>query len=238
MYYGAVTVASIERALELLRRPGSSSALIGLSGGKDSLVTLDLCSRVFSDVQCFFMYVVRGLESIEAPVEAAAKRYGAKLHYVPHFSLGGYLRGGVMRPHLRDTVGWRKTRQVHIEALMRERTGLAWIAYGHRMAESLERRGMLHANSGFDEKGPRLYPIWDWTTADVWAYIRAAKIPPPPQLGRVNQGGVNLKFETLSWFAEHAPADLERIFEMFPYARALFHRARFAEEHAREKGPA
>ena len=35
--------------------------LVGVSGGKDSVVTLDLCARFFPHVVGFFMYLVKGL---------------------------------------------------------------------------------------------------------------------------------------------------------------------------------
>ena len=52
------------------RRLQSDACLVAFSGGKDSLVVMDMSLRSFSRVEAFFMYLVPGLESVELELEA------------------------------------------------------------------------------------------------------------------------------------------------------------------------
>lgn len=58
---GLLLLRTVETAAAITGR-----VLVSFSGGKDSVVTLDLCVKNFSHVECFFMYQVRGLSFQEA----------------------------------------------------------------------------------------------------------------------------------------------------------------------------
>jgi len=200
--------------------------LVGLSGGKDSLVTLDLAVRSFGpdNVVAFSMYLVRGLRCFEGPIERAARIYGVQVEYVPHWMLGTMLKDAVLMPHRGDAHTWRDTKLVDIEQLVRQRTGIDWIAYGHRAAESIERRGMLNRCQGFNADARRVYPVWRWRSADVFSYMSARGIPLPPTFGKDRLSGVDLRPETLLYIREHFPDDYRKILEVFPFAEAQLRR--------------
>jgi len=197
----------------------TKSVCIGLSGGKDSLAVLDLAvrSKMFKKVDAYFAYLVKGIRVDEAQREAAIKRYpGVTLHNVPHWSLAEYIRAGVCRPHVNRKVPQHK--MVDIENYFRETIDCDWFLYGHRMTDSLQRRGMLHSLAGCDKKARRAYPLWQWRPKHIYAYLRVRRIPVPPRLSLASTSGVNLRPATLRVLRDKYPEDFARVLKVFPYA--------------------
>ena len=71
------------------------SILVSFSGGKDSLVCLDLCTRAFKRVVCYFMYFVKDLECCEQQLQYARDRWGVEILQYPHWILFRCLKNGV-----------------------------------------------------------------------------------------------------------------------------------------------
>jgi 3'-phosphoadenosine 5'-phosphosulfate sulfotransferase (PAPS reductase)/FAD synthetase len=221
-------VLPLPEARALLQRARAETGLIlvALSGGKDSLCTLDLAVEVFGprNVVAFSMYLVKGLRCFEGPIEAAARRYGVRVEYVPHWMLGRMYKFAYLMPHRGNAHEWRETKLTDIEQLVRKRTGIDWIAYGHRAAESPHRRGMLNSFQGFNDRQKRVYPVWRWRVGDVYAYVRARRIPLPPTFGTYRAGGVSLNPEALTFIKKHFPDDYGKILEVFPFAEVQLKR--------------
>jgi len=201
-----------------------AGVIVGLSGGKDSLVTLDLCIREFGAgrVAAFHMYVVRGLRCVEDGIRRCERRYGIEVLFIPHWRLGLAYKYATYMPHRSRVDGWRDTRLVDIEQAVRAKLGAVWIAYGHRANDSIERTGMLSRNGGLDGAGRRVYPLRSWNEASVVAYMRAKRIIPPPKLTILKRSmtGVNFQEDTLLAIRERYPEDFELIIEKFPYLPA------------------
>lgn len=206
---------------------GAARAIVALSGGKDSLVCLDLAVKSFgaAHVVAFFMYLVPGLAVEETPVRAAARRYGIELLTVPHWDLERMLSNAVLRPHILGIEHWRQLKLKDIELLVRKRSGLDWIVYGHRMDESPERRGMLRSFDGVDVTRKRVYPLMHWKGVDSYAYLRMNRIPVPSMLGGGRNAGVELTPESLHYLRAEHPEDYARILRFFPGAGAVLARA-------------
>lgn len=198
--------------------------IVALSGGKDSLATLDLCVRTFgaARVHPFHMYLVRGLRCVESVLQRCERRYGVSVTYVPHWTLANAYKYAVYMPHRSRADGWRDTRLSDVERVVRSRIGQMWIAYGHRMNDSIERVGMLSRNGGVDRAGRRVYPLRSWNEASVMAYLRSRKIPPPPRLTILKRSmtGVSFQEDVLLAIREEFPDDFEKIVEKFPYLPA------------------
>lgn len=219
-------LAPLEDAKRLLHEVHAKTGkvIVGLSGGKDSLVTLDLAVREFgsANVSCFFMYLVKGLRCVETGIRWCERRYKVEVLRFPHWRLGLAYKYATYMPHRHGADEWRDMRQVDIEQAARAKTGHEWLAYGHRMADSIERVGMLSKISGFDLVGRRVYPLWRWNEAAVVSYLRARKIPMPPKLTILKRSmtGVNFQEDTLLAIRERYPDDYARIVEVFPYLPA------------------
>lgn len=214
----------LAEAIELIRAAATESpdgVIVGLSGGKDSLVTLDLCVRELGAdrVRAFHMYMVRGLRCVEGGLRRCERRHGIEIVYVPHWMLGQAYKNATYMPHRSRADGWRDTRLGDIEMAVRAKLGPMWIAYGHRMCDSIERVGMLSRNGGLDRSGRRVYPLRSWNEAAVVAYLRARRIPLPPRLTILKRSmtGVSFQEDVLIAIREQFPDDFEKIVEKFPY---------------------
>lgn len=307
--------------------------LIWASGGKDSNVTFDLvCDRVQTrhpgaHVQAAYMYVVDNVRCIEAPVHVLCKKFGIKLHKLPHFALSDMLRGAVLRHPSVETLTLSSTKMIDVEWAGRIRMAASlsgikdeemfkweegsepcpackargwkdrpvfkemmsaggirrvpqfdekhnlvttrieceacrgtgrdvwripnfkisdlvvdplkiWSVYGHRMVESLHRRGMLSGfrllpggRIGYNPKEMRVYPIAEWKTRqEVMAYTRNRHLPMPPKLGGGVSTGLDLSPDCMVDLHKNHPLDYERVVGVFPLAAAQLMRGEGEEE--------
>lgn len=215
----------VAQANELLARVPSPSILVGFSGGKDSIATLDLAVKRFPRVEAFFMYLVKDLRVEEEMLRHVLARFPkVKLHRVPHFELSGYLRQNVFECNPAG-VKVQKLDLAKIEADLRARTGIEWFAYGERCADSIVRNAKLKKIGGIWPKFRRVYPIYRWKNADVPAYLRTQKLPVPKLIGgRRFSGAVALTPKELLWLRENYPDDFATVCRKFPLAPAAVFR--------------
>jgi 3'-phosphoadenosine 5'-phosphosulfate sulfotransferase (PAPS reductase)/FAD synthetase len=207
------------RAAEVAKLSGGS-LLLGLSG-KDSFVTLAIAAEHFKRIECFHLYTVRGLRCLEIPLQVVCARFGAKLHYVPSPNLARLMKHGVLRTHISKLTRRPEMKREDCERLIRRRTGIEWIAYGERLSDSFARRLFWRKINGIYEKGKRAALIVDWLDANVYAYMRAMKIPTPCTFGSSTKStGFGLSRETLRWLSETHPDDYEKVLRVFPGAGA------------------
>ena len=205
----------------------TDSVLVGVSGGKDSTVTLDLCARHFKTVAGYFMYLVPGLYFQERWLQATERRYRIAIHRRPHWMLSQLYRHGAYRPKSFATDKVTPIRATDAENALREQTGLDWIVTGERMAESLQRRGMISACKGLDQKRRRCYPIAHWPVEAVRHYLRSRNLTPSPDSAMLGRSFGDLNAETLAAVQQHWPDDFRTIKEHFPHVEAVLARQRF-----------
>lgn len=208
--------------LQGIRDSGHAEIIVSYSGGKDSLATLDLCSRVFERVHAYFLYWCKGLETEERLLRMAEKRWNCTVTRLPSPAIQTYLSGS----YGKRVAQRRRYKLEDTWAIMRDRTGVEWIAFGQRMDESIERAGMLKESKGVMDDARRVYPLWDWKAKDVFAYLRNRRIPIPTNFGSEDTGGCGLDPQTLLWLRENEPGDYAKVLEAFPRAAALIERER------------
>jgi phosphoadenosine phosphosulfate reductase len=195
--------------------------LAWISGGKDSVAMLEYLHRQGHRMVGVFMYVVEGLSFQEAWLQWVESRYEIKVLRLPGFVRAQFLRRGVYCPPQPDIPA---IRQKHVEEDARRRTGLYWCAYGYRMQDSLQRRGMIRSGGVWNRKTGRYSPLAQWTTRQVMRYIKAHRLRMSPESAMmgVSWGGA-MWHRDLLVIRAFWPDDYARIRRDFPYVEALFH---------------
>lgn len=87
----------------------TDSVTVGFSGGKESIVVLDLCMKYFKNVHVFFEYMVPGLSFEERTIRWYEKHYGINILRFPcedaseYFHYGVFTRPDSTFPHVSET---------------------------------------------------------------------------------------------------------------------------------------
>lgn len=82
----------------------TDSVIVAFSGGKESIVTLDLCFRYFKNVRAFFMYICPDLSFQERTLEWYEKKYQTEIIRIPHMACRSFsimALFGFQTPHFR-----------------------------------------------------------------------------------------------------------------------------------------
>jgi 3'-phosphoadenosine 5'-phosphosulfate sulfotransferase (PAPS reductase)/FAD synthetase len=199
----------------------SDIGLVGFSGGKDSLVVLDLACRVFKRVKAYHMYMIPGLDHIERQLDYARERFGVEIALYPHFALIDALRYGVYCD-AEDDLSRFTIEDVYRLAMAD--AGGDFVMTGARRADSSWRRRSMGSYRG--KRDHVVYPIQDWHKYDVLGYLKARNIPLPVNSG-ASATGVDLSTRSLIWLHDVYPDDFKKLLEFFPYAEASIWRDRF-----------
>ena len=195
----------------------TDSVIVGFSGGKDSIVTLDLCFRYFKEVRPFFMYLVPGLSFQEAMLKRYEERYGTEIIRLPHFECSDFLKYGsfTMADFDVDIVGINDT-----YAYLRDLTGIHWIAAGERCADSIVRNAMIKKSGSIDYKRGRFYPLAYWKKNEVMQYIKQKKLYLSKEQKEIGFSFRSLAGEELAVVKRLYPEDYEKILRVYPFAGA------------------
>lgn len=220
----AVAAANPLRVVNDLREL-TDEVLVGVSG-KDSFACLELlCSHQnpFRRVQPFFMYLVPGLEFQERHLAYLERRYSLTVWRVPHWQLGVMLREGTYRPLTSEAATCPAIAIAQIENYLRVRSGIEWVAGGHKICDSLLRRLQVGLHRGIDIRHRRAFPLAYWSNSAVYTLLRAREIPLSPDYTMYGHSFRNcLLAEDLGPIRAQFPDDYERIKEVFPYVEATF----------------
>ena len=199
----------------------TQEVIVAFSGGKESCVILDLCSRFFDRVEPFFMYQVPGLSFQEKTLHWYEQKYGVKIKRLPHFGTSRYLRYGVYREPDFDVpiIGIND-----IYDYMRDTTGIHWIVAGERCADSLWRNAMIKHTGSIDEVRGRFFPLAYWNKKDTMEYIRVKKLYLGGDSKRLGVSFSELREKELVMMKQYYPADLEKVRRIYPLCDAAIRR--------------
>ena len=195
----------------------TDSVIVGFSGGKDSIVTLDLCFKYFKRVVPFFMYLVPDLEFQENMLRRYEERYDTEIIRIPHFECSNFLKYGsfTMADWSVDIVGINDTYEY-----LRQKTGIYWIAAGERCADSIVRNAMIKKSGSIDHNRGRFYPLAYWKKNEVLQYIKYRKLYLSPEQKKLGFSFRSLAGNELAAIKELYPADYEKILRVYPFAEA------------------
>ncbi|MCS4255970.1 phosphoadenosine phosphosulfate reductase [Rhodococcus erythropolis] len=232
-----------DRIAEHLRR---HDGYLAFSGGKDSLVVLDLVRRVEPDVPVVFFD--SGLEYPETYdyIRDLAREWSLDLHRIPAdpplldvLAASGLWDhratspGGAL-PDLHEVLISGPSKRAH-ELLG---PGELW---GVRADESAGRRAMYTRGGRRDGIVERIDatvaygPIWNWSTAEVWSHIRRHDLPVNPVYAKLIALGVpeqhqrishvidgnHLERGRLTWLQRGWPALFEQLAHTLPRIRHM-----------------
>lgn len=195
----------------------TDSVIVGFSGGKDSIVTLDLCMRYFKNCVPFFMYLVPELEFQEKMLRYYENRYDTEIIRIPHFECSNFLKYGCFTAMDWDVdiVGVNDT-----YAYLRELTGYHWISAGERCADSIVRNAMIKKSGSVDYKRGRFYPLAYWKKAEILQYIKQKKLYLTKEQREIGFSFRSLAGNELAVIKELYPVDYEKILKVYPFAGA------------------
>lgn len=199
----------------------NKSIVIAYSDGKDSRVVMDLCVRLFKNVEAFFMYLVPGLDCVQIALDQARARWGVTVRQYPHWLTARLMKQGIYcHPTWRnDDLPEVKLHDIYLMAMAD--TGCRLVATGAKKSDSSWRRRFMSVKSA-----EVCTPIEGWNKYDVLSYLRMRAIPLPPSSGK-SATGIDLSPDSLLWLHDTFPQDFARVCEHFPFAEAIVWRRKF-----------
>ena len=202
--------------------------LVSYSGGKDSAVTLDLCSRYFNEVYIFRMYYVQGLSFQVTLNKWVKNKYNFDILDLPHFVLSQFLRYGTFRvPDLEVPI----LAPNDIYEYARQRFNCFWIAGGERAKDSIWRNAMLKKSSSIDTQRGRFYPVMYWSKKEIEEYILRYQIKISPESKVLEHSFRSLEADELNKIKEYYPSDYSKIKAWFPLVEASQKQGKMRQEN-------
>lgn len=228
----------LKRAREIIddvSKETDSILLFHSLSGKDSIVLLDLCYKKFKRVVVVFMYLVKDLEHIMRYYYYAKAKYpNIEFVQVPHYALFNYIKTGYMG--IKQNTKQRQWTLADITEKLREKIGVEWACYGFKQSDSLNRRLMLRSYTDGKEAinwmTKKFYPLSTYKNKEILDFILDHHLKNPEVCGTNKQSsGVDIEdVEYQKYLKELYPADLEKIYKVFPMARIVMLKANNKEE--------
>ena len=228
----------LKRAREIIddvSKETDSILLFHSLSGKDSIVLLDLCYKKFKRVIVVFMYLVKDLEHIMRYYNYAKAKYpNIEFVQVPHYALFNYIKTGYMG--IKQNTKQRQWTLSDITDKLREKLCVEWACYGFKQSDSLNRRLMLRSYTDGKEainwKTKKFYPLSTYKNKEIMDFILDHRLKNPEVCGTNKQSsGVDIEdVEYQKYLKELFPADLEKIYKVFPMARIVMLKANNKEE--------
>jgi len=195
----------------------TDSVIVAFSGGKESVIVLDLCYRYFEHVQPFFMYIVPDLSFEERTLQYYEKKYNTEIIRIPHNVASVWMHYGFYRDY--DPY-FPIVCSNDIYNYIRVKTDIEWAAAGERIADSIWRRAFIKKSGSIDPVRRRFYPLSGWTKKDVMDYIKYHHLYLGEDSKKLGFSFRSLNGDELVVIKEHFPQDYEKIERLYPFVGA------------------
>lgn len=219
----------LNRAKEIIRdieAETDSIILMHSLSGKDSIALLDLCAPHFKRIVCVYMYAVANLDHIKPYHQYAASKYpNTEWVQLPHYGVYSYIKSGFMGCERNPKQ--RLWKLADIIGKVRERTGIEWCCLGFKQTDSLNRLLMLRSYKDGKESicwaGKKFYPLSTYSNKEMLEYISHEHLKAPESYGGGGQScGCDISdYHYLKYLSEHFPADLQKIYTIYPRTRFI-----------------
>lgn len=200
----------------------TDSVIVAFSGGKDSIVTLDLCFRYFKNVKPFFMYICPELSFQERMLQWYEKHYQTEIMRLPHMDVSEFFHYGSFRP---PDLTFPIISINDIYKYVRLQSDMWWIAAGERINDSIVRRAMMKNSGSIDVKRGRFYPISAWKKKEVLQYIKYHNLYLSQDSKKLGFSFRSLDGNELLMLKREFPDDYQKILRLYPFAGAGVKRA-------------
>lgn len=195
----------------------TDSVIVAFSGGKESVVVMDLCQRYFKNVTAFFMYICPNLSFQERTLEWYEKKYQKEIIRIPHMDVSEFFHYGSFR---REDYSFPIVSINDIYRYVRLETDTWWIAAGERIDDSIVRRAMMKKSGSIDVQRGRLYPVSMWKKKEILDYIKFHNLYLGQDSRKMGFSFKSLWGKELLMLKQHFPDDYYKVLKLYPFAAA------------------
>lgn len=209
----------IANTFNIFKRVNTDAVLVAFSGGKDSIVLLDLCLKYFKTVVPFYMYFVRDLEHVNKKLDQFEAYFKTEIIQIPHWMLSHYYARAYFRLDTKIT-DIKRIYVRDIENSLREKTGIEWVCNGMRKSDSIQRAIMFKTYylNAINFKSKRFHPVSHWASKDINIYIKLKNFPKPFDYGNKRVSGLDITKVNLKMIRDNYPEDYKKVLAEFPLA--------------------
>lgn len=195
----------------------SDTVLVSFSGGKESIVVLDLCMRYFKHVHVLFQVIVPNLDYEEKILTWYEKKYGIEIIRAVGECAAEAYRYGYFRP---TDLTFPIISETDFYNYYRVQTGSWFVASGERVEDSLQRRAMIKHSGTINVEQGRFYPVALWKKKEIYDYIKYHKLYLHPAQRELGFSLTPFGGRSLKWHLDNHPEDYYKIIKQFPFAGA------------------
>ena len=214
--------------LDFLRKIQLDQLLFFFSGGKDSIVMLDLITKYtnIKKIIGVFLYFIPNLIYKNEIISYYSKKYNVEIKQIPHPDYFIYQQNEV---YGRENNLDRKYTQTELklgnyQAYIKKKFGIEWGAIGYKRSDSITRARQFYKYTAIDTKHKYIYPVAYFTDNDIYFYLKKNKLKLPAEYANDFKGDITTPFsqEILLFLKQNYESDYDKIMETFPQLESIF----------------